>query len=155
MFSAVPNSAAGYCCAGNVLSLPAACCRPVLLPTRSRRSCGTPSSVTLKLLGLFRAAGGSNRTGSAPSPATRQVPPARHTGRPRPPARGYHGAEASLPGEVGRAAAQPRSSTRPWAVALDGGGRRLRKRRGRTCPGPAQSRSRMGKRMRGCLGPAQ
>lgn len=85
--SAVPDSAAGYRCAGNGLSLPAIGCSPVPPPARP-----LPAP---KLLGLFRAAGGSNRPGS-PSPAPRQIsPPAVTTQTPPPPSSTPHPLEAT------------------------------------------------------------
>lgn len=148
--SAVPDSAAGYRCAGNGLSLPAIGCSPVPPPARP-----LPAP---KLLGLFRAAGGSNRPGS-PSPAPRQISPPAVTTRthtPPPllhptPTRGHLRAEAAPPGEAGGRAHRSGPRPRRWAA----GGARLRKRRARTCPGPAQSRSRTGRRVRGRPGLAQ
>lgn len=168
VFSAVPNSAGGYHRAGDRLSPPAICRSPLPPPARSRRSRGTPEPPPPKLLRLSRAAGGPNRPGFHPSPAPRQVSPGggpavtirthttrthRHT--PPPPSSGppRRGGRIARRGAFrSRKRCPVRSSPiRPGAA----GGGRLRKRRARTCLGPAQSRSRTGRRVRGRPGPAQ
>lgn len=118
-FSAVPDSAVGYRCAGNGLSLPAIGCSPAPPPARSQlRSYSDFSG---------RRAG---RTDPVPTPVTRapaDVPggrrpsPHRHPLHPTP-TRGHPRAEAAPPGEAGSRA--HRSGPGPRAERASGSGGR-------------------------------
>lgn len=130
--SAVPDSAAGYRCAGNGLSLPAIGCSPVPPPARP-----LPAP---KLLGLFRAAGGSNRPGS-PSPAPRQISPPAVTTRthtpPPPPPPHTHSRPPQSGGRAAGRGGRPRSPIRPAAAALGGGRSAPQEAAGANMPGPS------------------
>lgn len=118
--AAVPGRC-GYGCAGSGSpARPSAAAR--------RRGCRTPSSPAPKLLGLFRAAGGSGRHGPGPGPG-----PSPYGRRPAPrPGLARRGRPAAPTARPGAAGTSPSPS-----------------------PGPAQSRGGTGRRVSGRSVPAQ
>lgn len=118
-------------------------------PARSHQSCGTAWPPAPKLLRLFRAAGGSNRPGSHPSPAPRQLSLG-GAGRPHTDTPSHPGVEAALlgveapgAGGAGRSGPTRSSPVRRREKSASGSGGREHARaqpnhgagRGRGCAG--------------------